>query len=330
VAGITIERLLNHTSGLADKIEGAGTSSTVAQRVVEYLDQPVLFKAGSKWNYNNVNYLVLGYIIEKLTGQSYKDHMTNHLFKPAGMQHTYVCEEDALIMKRTAGYMMNGRGVRNDKIPDMRIMYAAGGIMSTAADMLAWNNALHAGKLLKKETLVRAFAPARLSNGTSAPYGYGWHIENIQGSLAYRHGGSLQGFVSEMAYLPGEDVFVVLLLNMQSKKHVVALHRIITAMTTGKRYALTETSIDSTSLPKFKGVYTNQLNEKIIITLNGRSLQFQRPGGRLLTLKAASPTDFFIDEGFVQVQFHLDSTQQVTSLTLSRVGLQAVDWKKTE
>jgi CubicO group peptidase (beta-lactamase class C family) len=331
VGAITIEQLLTHTSGLAEKASPGSRNETPGDMVASYINQPLQCKTGTKWQYTNTNYILLGYIIEKVTGSTYGNYLTAHIFKPAGMQHSCLADNTKLVMNRAAGYKIEKNGnILNDRIANHRVHYAAGGILSTAQDMFAWYRSLYAGKLIKKETMAKAFAPGHLSDGTVIPYGYGWHLEKIQDSPTLRHGGSVPGFIAEAVYLPREDVYVVILTNAQSPRHTVAIGRVIAAMTIGKPYPFTATTIDPKLLPRLQGVYENSHNETVVITANGNKLHFQRPGGKLYEIKPASEYQFFFDEGYVVVEFHADASHTITGLTFTRVGIgPAIEWKKT-
>jgi CubicO group peptidase (beta-lactamase class C family) len=331
VGAITIEHLLTHTSGLAEKSAPGSRNQTPEEIIAGYINQPLLFKTGTKWQYSNNGYYILGYIIEKVTGISYGDYLTEHIFKPAGMSHSCLGTNKKLIMNKPTGYMIGKGGFINDNIPNLNVLYAAGGILSTAKDMFAWCRALYAGKLIKKETMTKAFAPGHLSDGTVVPYGYGWHLENIQDSPTHRHGGSVHGFIAEAVYLPQEDVYVVILTNAQSPRQVVAIGRVIAAMAIGKPYPFSETTIDAKSLSRLPGIYENTLGEQIVITTNENKLFFQRPGGRRYQIKPASEYQFFFDQGYVIVEFHTDASRKITGLTFSRVGIgPEIEWKKTD
>lgn len=185
VSSITIQQLLSHTSGLGNN------TKTEAYKVIEhqdlkpeqlckyFLDLSVIFPPGSKWEYNNANFYILGLLIEKISGISYGDYLDKNIFKPAGMLHTYMGKEDSIIKKRVPGYLNFRRGVRNTRITNFSTLYSSGGIQSTAEDMYKWNRALIAGKLVRLETLHLAQTSQRLIDGSYTMYGFGWYLENL-------------------------------------------------------------------------------------------------------------------------------------------------------
>jgi CubicO group peptidase (beta-lactamase class C family) len=326
---VTIEHLLTHTSGMASEPGLAAKNKTPRELVDGYKNQPIEFPAGTRWNYNNANYYLLGYIVEKLSGKTYSQYLKENIFTPAGMKNTCYCTIDTIIINKASGYI-NGRiGIVNDRISSMNTLYSSGGIQSTAEDMFRWNQAIKANILLKKETMNRAFTSFKLKSGQDSPYGYGWHIQDIQGSLSYRHGGAVSGFVSEELYLPEEDVFVIALFNAHSRIPIGVLSRLMAAMTIEKPYSFKETTLDNKLMKSYVGVYNNAANELIIITEAANQLYFQRPGGIRYNIKASAKDNFFFDKDYLGVDFFRDSTGSLQKLGLGKIGIGTYYWFKT-
>ncbi|WP_315818722.1 serine hydrolase [Paraflavitalea speifideaquila] len=326
---VTIEHLLTHTSGMASEPDPKAKNKTPDELVDGYKNQPIEFSAGTRWNYNNANYYLLGFIVEKLSGKPYAQYLKENIFTPAGMNNTCFCTLDTVIRNKASGYI-NGRiGIVNDRISSMNTLYSSGGIQSTAEDMFRWNQAIKANILLKKETMNRAFTPFKLKNGQDSPYGYGWHIQDIQGSRSYRHGGAVSGFVSEELYLPDEDAFVIALFNSHSRIPIGVLSRLMAAMAIEKPYSFKEITLDNKLLKTYAGVYNNVNNELIIITEVGNQLYFQRPGGIRYTINASAKDNFFFDKDYLCVDFLRDSVGNLHKLGLGKVGIGTYYWSKT-
>lgn len=331
---ITIEHLLTHTSGMASN-PGPGTTTPSAERgpremVDQYKNQPIEFPAGAKWSYNNANYYLLGYIVEKLSGKSYAQYMKEYIFKPAGMNNTCFCTIDTILKNKASGYVNGKRGIINDRISSMLTLYASGGIQSSAEDMFRWNQAIKNNMLVKKETMGKALTSFKLKNGQDSHYGYGWHIQDIHGSLSLRHGGAVNGFVSEELYLPEEDVFVIALFNSHSKTPIGVLTRLIAALAIGKPYSFKEIPVESKLLKSYAGVYNNAANELVIITEANNKLYFQRPGGIRYPIKASNRDNFFFDKDYLWIEFLRDSTDNIHQLAFGRVGIGMYHWFKTD
>ena len=286
-SSITIRQLLAQTSGLA-----------------EQLDSPMRFSPGTKWEYNNENYQLLGTIIGKISGLSYADYLHKNIFQPAGMAHTSI-ERDSKA-------------------------FAAGGIHSTVVDMFKWNQALKSGKLLKSETLRQAFTAQKLSNGESTPYGFGWRLGELQGSPILWHGGLIPGYSSETLYCPLEDVYVVTFLHSDTSKiPLLPLTRIIGAMAIGKPYGFTETAIDSHALRSFTGVYEDPSGFLLNISLENGKLFFQRANGQKYPILYAGAEEFFFNKDYLRITFLKDSSGHINRLLFSQVGIAPTAWQKT-
>lgn len=335
---ITIARLLSHTSGLGSNddtptFKALNKKEITPQQLAEYyLQQPRDFATGSKWNYNNANFYVLGYLIEKLSGQSYATYLQEHIFQAANMKDTYVGKEEAIIKNRPRGYTNFRLGIfnANPDPSDYKLMYSSGAIQSTVEDMYRWNRALLEGKLIKKETLAKAFTPQKLTDGSATTYGFGWHLQDLRNSPTIRHGGLVKGFTAETLYLPREDVFVVILFNAETKVPIVVLSRILASMAIDKPYSFVANPSLIIDTKLYTGLYKNNAGEMINITQNDNKLYFQRPGGVRYPIQASSKNNFFLQINHLWVEFHEDSNGKITGLDFSQVGIGARTWQKTD
>lgn len=337
VSGITIAQFLSHTSGMGSSNETPAyrmidrKGVTAAELVRYYISLPIDFKAGTKWAYNNANFYILGYLIEKLSGIPYADYVTENIFRPAAMTNTYMGKESAIIKNRPLGYLNFRLGIMNTRITTIETLYSSGGIQSTVEDMLKWNRALNAGKLIKPETLQYAYKPQTLANGSLTTYGMGFHLQELHKSPALRHGGLVEGFTSETLYLPNEDVYVVILLNEETFKiPIIPLARIFAGIAIDKPYSYTEISIDKKELPKFTGLYEFRTGELVnIAEINGR-LTFQRPNGTLYDLHYSGNNEFFLDKDLLRTEFTSDSTGRIKSIKISQADAGMSEWFKTQ
>lgn len=139
----------------------------------------------------------------------------------------------------------------------------------------------------------------------------------------------MEGFTSETLFLPNEDVYVVMLLNTESRIPLVALSRIVASMVINKPYSFTEVALEAKDLKKYIGVYRNKFDELINITEQHDTLFFQRPGGTRYQIKHSLDNQFFFDKDYLWVEFHIDSLQRINELTFSQVGIGLTIWKKT-
>lgn len=215
---ITIHHLLTHTSGIKSftSIKGLNAISKQDLTPLELIDffknEPIDFLPGEKFNYNNSGYILLGYLIEKISGKSYGQFVEQEIFKKLGMADSKYASHSEIIKNRASGYHKKDSYLNNRQI-SFTIPYSSGSLMSTVNDMLKWQNALKNYVLINKETTKKAFTNYTLNNGENIGYGYGWHIKKRNGIAIWEHGGSIFGFKSMGVYLPKEDIYVIGLNN---------------------------------------------------------------------------------------------------------------------
>lgn len=212
---ITIHHLLTHTSGIKDFTkmktlrEIAQKEMTPKMMVDFFKNEPVDFAPGEKFDYNNSGYVVLGHIIELVSGETYEDFIKKYIFEKAGMSHSYYASDRQVISKRAYGYHKKEHGFVNKTVISFSVPYSSGSLMSSLGDMLQWQNSLNKNVLLNAESTKKAFSKYKLNNGEEFTYGYGWHIKDLNGTPSREHGGSVFGFKSMGVYIPSEDIYVI-------------------------------------------------------------------------------------------------------------------------
>lgn len=212
---ITIHHLLTHTSGIRDFTK-MKTLSAIAQKEMKpemmvdfFKNEPVDFAPGEKFEYNNSGYVVLGYIIEIISGQTYEDFIKKNIFEKVGMTSSYYATDRQIIPKRAYGYHQKEHGFVNKTVISFSVPFSSGSLMSTVDDMLKWQQALNHNTLLNPTETKKAFQKYKLNNGEEFAYGYGWHLKDINGTPDREHGGSIFGFKSMGVYIPSEDIYVI-------------------------------------------------------------------------------------------------------------------------
>jgi CubicO group peptidase (beta-lactamase class C family) len=216
---IEIRHLLSHTSGIRDftkmkNLQQIANKQMSPKELVDFFkDEPVDFLPGEKFAYNNSGYMLLGYLIEVLSGQPYAEFVQERIFDKAGMHRSYYASDRNLIPGRADGYHFKDSIYVNKTVIDFSVPYASGALMSTVQDLLHWQNALSGNLLLKQQSLSQAFEMQYLANGGTIPYGYGWHLKEINGLQSREHGGSIFGFKSMAVYVPEKELYVVGLTN---------------------------------------------------------------------------------------------------------------------
>ena len=221
---ITIHHLLTHTSGIPNMTsfprfvkDVMRNSYTPVQLVNMSADSTLEFKPGERFAYSNSGYLLLGYIIEKVTGKSYEQVLQENIFTPLRMNNTGYDHHRTLLKHRASGYERSGTRYVNADFIDMSVPHAAGAMYSTVEDLYLWDQALYGNQLLRKENMDLLFAKHIPSGG--GYYGYGWSIGEMPlGNTTERiqttgHGGGINGFNTQITRIPSDKSFVVLLNN---------------------------------------------------------------------------------------------------------------------
>lgn len=329
---ITIEQLLNHTSGIKsytgiDSFWGQMRTDLTPRQIIRLTEKDTLeFKPGTKWNYNNTGYVILGYIIEQITGSTYESYINKNLFAPAGMTNTYYGTESAIIKNRAKGYKKSGTAFQNSDYISMTLPYAAGSIISTVEDLWKWNKALYSYKLIKKEWLDKAITPYLLPKGKSTGYGYGLVVANVQGSKSIEHSGGIPGFVTDAIYLPGEQVFVATFSNCDCRS-VEGITAKLAAIAIGKPYNFKSVPLSEVNAKLYEGVYNLEGEERIIKWSDGK-LTSQRTGGTIYEIKMYEKDKFYFEGSFSFLEFSRNSSGIVDALNFKSRTEEAV-WKKT-
>lgn len=212
---ITLHHLLTHTSGIKDftKMKTLGEISqkemTPQQLVDFFKNEPADFQPGEKYDYNNSGYVLLGHIIELVSGVSYKDFIQKNIFDKAGMSNSGYATDRMIVKNRAYGYHEKEFGYVNKTSINYSVPFASGALMSTAGDMLKWQTALSTNLLLKPETSAKAFRKYKLNSGEESNYGYGWRMTDVNAIAMREHGGSIFGYKSMGVYIPGKDIYVL-------------------------------------------------------------------------------------------------------------------------
>jgi CubicO group peptidase (beta-lactamase class C family) len=216
---VTVEHLLTHTSGIRNYTElpewaaSLRRDVSVAQLVDFFREQPFDFAPGERWKYDNSGYVLLGAIIEKVSGQGYAQFMRSQIFEPLGMEHTRYDAATPLVAGRVAGYMRDERGWRNADFLSMTHPYAAGALLSTVDDLARWNAAMDSEILLTRASWQRATQSAKLPDARQTRYGMGWITGRVGPVATVEHGGGVLGFNAYVLRAPSRQLYVAVLAN---------------------------------------------------------------------------------------------------------------------
>jgi CubicO group peptidase (beta-lactamase class C family) len=221
---LTLHQLLTHTSGLPDytqspEIESFNLTGASPRQLIALVEaKPLQFTPGSKMVYCNTGYILLGMVIEKVSGQSYSAFLKARIFAPLQMNNSGYDDADAVIPQRASGYQIKDGRLLNAKYLDMSVPYSAGALYSTVNDLFKWNEALASGGLLSQASQQQMFIVYPEASGYGAHYGYGIVISEKLGQLLYYHGGGGNGFASAIQRYPKAELCIIVLSNLESVK----------------------------------------------------------------------------------------------------------------
>ncbi len=226
---VTIRELLHHTSGIKSytslKRFGAEmTRDLPHDSLVAMFDTVAFdFDPGQEMRYDNSGFFLLGLVVEKASGESFADYIRDHIFRPLGMTGTRYCDWQELIPHRAHGYDSTKDGLRGTHYLSMALPYAAGSLCATAPDLVAWNLALHGGRVLAPAQYATMTSPGHLADGTPLRYGTGIALGDVAGRRSIGHGGDINGFASFSTFFPDDSTAVVVLLNTEGPTRPDAL-----------------------------------------------------------------------------------------------------------
>ncbi len=219
-AGATVRQLLNHSSGLQDYSKIAGwivknrtRTWTTAQLLAEFRALPVRAQPGHAWEYNNGGYVMLGAIVEKVTGKAWHQALAERITRPLGLRSIAYAVSSQAAPAAARGYTEEGGKTQPVAPAHMSVAHAAGGLQGNVRDMAKWAQALHHGRVVSPALYQEMIRPARLADGSTEPYGFGLRIAKLGGRQALVHGGAGAGLDTDSVYIPSEGLFVAVFAN---------------------------------------------------------------------------------------------------------------------
>lgn len=328
--GVTLRHLLTHTSGIVDYTNSPdypifkAKTMRPAEVIALFKDAPLEFTPGEKVVYSNSGYILLGYVIEHVTGQLYGDFVKANIFTPLGMKDSGYDVNGAL-ERRAAGYEPGGDKLIEADFIDMSIPYAAGALYSTTHDLLRWQRGLYGGKLLSAASLAKMTTAFKEHAGFGIGIGIeGWH-------KAYVHGGRIDGFTSFLTYVPWSQTSIVVLSNVGSGATADIANTLGKVVHGGSVKLISdrkEISLPPEVLRRYVGTYSLAPQQSVMITLEGNQLMFQMSGQSHIPMFAESATRFFLKAVDAQVDFveehgkvtHLVKHQNGGDVTAARIS----------
>jgi CubicO group peptidase (beta-lactamase class C family) len=316
---ITIEELLTHTAGVYNYTNDAAFMKNESMHPISrdsligrFKYKPLDFNPGEKFSYSNSGYELLGYIIEKVTGESYFQAVRQRIFQPLHMDHSGFDFTGLHSPDKALGY--TSQSTTSAPIVDSSVSFAAGAIYTTVGDLYKWDRALLSGKILSQASQQKAYTP-HLAN-----YGYGWMIHVVDGEKIVEHGGGITGFVSYIKRIPEDETCIIILDNQPNSANTIKMAQDIADILSGKVVRLPKArvavTLDTALLRQYVGQYQIGPNFIFTILLEDGHLYGQGTGQGKMELFAEKKDLFFIKVVDGEVEFVRDAEGKIEKLIL--------------
>ncbi len=218
---VTLRELLTHTSGIVGYTEQPNFSlllptPTTPDRIIATIaSQPLAFAPETRWEYSNTNFVLLGMVVAKVSGESYPDYLRDHVFRPLRLDRMWYTRTEQIHSDDARGYSEFMYGLPDERayLADWSWYDAAGGITASAADLARWDIALDSGRVVPPAAFAQMTTPFHLKNGKSTGYGFGLGVGSDLGRPTVGHDGLVSGFSAENLTFPKDGVAIVLLAN---------------------------------------------------------------------------------------------------------------------
>jgi len=327
---ITIHHLLTHTSGIPNFTDFPEYSKiklephTPAQLIEIIKSKSLDFNPGTKYQYSNSGYIVLGYIIEKVSGKKYETVVKENIFIPLGMHNSGYDHASFILKNRASGYSIRNDEIVNADYIDMSVPSGAGALYSTVTDMYLWDQALYSTKLLSKQLLNMIFSP-QVSINESKSYGYGWSIKTLHNHNLMEHSGGIEGFSTNICRYPDDKICIIVLSNVDDPAiETSKISHGLAAIVFGEKYIVPKKHVAVQVNPelydRYLGKYrlANAGKEDFVITITkeDNTLIAQIAGPDKLKIYPESEIDFFSNIFDVQLSFVKDENGKFTKLVL--------------
>ena len=318
---ITVRHLLTHSSGLPNYTE---KMEFYLKRMLPFnpdellktiQDEALVFEPGTGFLYSNTGYILLGAIIERVSGQSYEAFLHKEIFKPLDMHNTGYGRREAGHPDRADGYTHDESGQLDAAVPiEFSFLHSAGALYSTVEDLLKWDKALSAGRILKPAAIKEMISP-RVDH-----YGYGWYVESRRGYIHTFHDGAIDGFNTIISRWPDVGLCIIVLSNddvAPVDKMAFGLADICFARETDFPVKKTPYPLDEKYYDNYPGVYKSDDDRYWIIDFNHGELSaglLNQPKRRLIP--QAIDTFFYAIDNTKTLNFHRDENRKIIAIEI--------------
>ncbi|MDF1543829.1 MAG: serine hydrolase [bacterium] len=320
-ANITVHHLLSHTSGLYNYTDDSEvmllrTTPVALNEIIEEVKSRALrFKPGTRFEYSNTNYVLLGEIIERVSRQSYEAFLHHRILKPLGMLSSGYGRRDMAVPRRASGYTMEESGhLTNAPAARFSMLHSAGALYTTTNDLEKWYGLLARGDGLGSGPIQKMLTPY------AGHYGYGFWLERKDGHRHAFHAGFIDGYYSRIDWWPDNGLFVAVLAN-DDEAPVPRIANGLASIVFGERPITPEVrksiQLPVEALVPYAGLFTDSASNGLSVTLIDRTLQLQfsmQPPKQLVP--EAADTFFVGTDNNQRVIYQRDLNDSIVGLDL--------------
>lgn len=334
---ITIHHLLSQTSGLPEffdvdeeELHLLSQEHTPGQLIAYYKDAPLNFKPGTKFQYSNSNYPLLGVVVEKTSGMSLETYLHQNIFAPLGMNSSNLWYSKKM---KKSDIVKGYRYYKGKLLPSPKIVgstpYAAGAMVSTIDDLYIWNRELANNTVLSDEVIKELITEKQLESEKGTGYTYGFFIKELLGHKTIQHGGDMYGFTSYALYLPKEDLFVCVLTNEALERTEEVANYMASVVLGEPIEILDKKQLAFAEYEEYFGTY--QLKEgtkqiEIFMTNDVLVLDFPEARGTGDKLSVIAKDKMQMDKVKVKINFTRDEKGAINGFTADQNGITI--WEK--
>jgi len=350
-APITIDQLVHHTSGLRDFwaiVQTAGMRNDDGYTVADVLrlaarQKHLNFAPGTEYDYSNTGYVVLGVVVQRVTGKSLRDFADERIFRPLGMTHTHYHDDHTMIV--------DGRAAAYNPAPDggWRInvwnndIVGQGGVMTTVEDLLAWDENFYSGTVGGRGFLARQLTQGRLANDSLLSYAFGLVVGEYRGQKMVEHTGATGGYRTVITRFPATHMSAVVLCNVGTADPATLAHRVADVViassfaapvaVAGPRNGVAPSRTAPAAfvvqqLAPFAGrFYSAELDAVYVLRVSGQALVLERPRARPDTLRAVDARTFRVAGN--TLRFTLPAKGSAPSFLLDVGRSRGVEFQRT-
>jgi CubicO group peptidase (beta-lactamase class C family) len=317
---VSLLHLLTHTSGIPSYTSIPGFFQHMAhidrtpREIIALTEaEPPEFAPGTTFKYCNGGYVILGQVIERLSGRAYEDYVREEILQPLGLGNTGYEHVETIIPQRVPGYRIRNGKIENAAYLAMSLPYAAGSICSTVDDLLKWQRDLAAAKP------IGAASRDLMFRDHGHGYGFGWGIQSQFSRRQFVHAGGINGFSVVLSHYPDADLTIILLANIQAAP-VQKIARDLAALYFGVTEAERDMVLDAALLADYVGAYRLGPGRVLRVTQDGARLFVETDAQSRQELFAKDDHNFICKMIDWEVRFEADGVEQANRVILRRSG----------